>query len=64
MLLSVEGNLAPPPSAEKIFNIGIFRKNASKYTKVMVAQDVWDNLNQIYRLFSFLTKNSEYLGML
>ena len=39
------------PPGEKFFNAGIFRKNASKYAKLMVERYVCDNLNQIYRFF-------------
>ena len=35
-------------------NIGIFRKNASKYATLMVESCVCGNLNQIYRFFYFL----------
>ena len=39
---------------EKFFNIGIFKKNTSKYAKLMVEPYICYNLRQTYRLF--LTK--------
>ena len=43
--------------AEKFFTVDIFRKNASKYVKLIVKPYVCGNLYQIYRFsFSFLTK--------
>ena len=48
-----------PPPGENFLTIGIFRKNTSKYAKLMVEPYTCDNLNQIYRFFSFLTKNFE-----
>ena len=48
-----------PPLVEKFFTIGIFRKNTSKYAKLMVEPYICDNLNHNYRFFSFLTKNFE-----
>ena len=41
---------------EKFFTVGIFRKNTPKCAKPMVEPYICDNLNQIYRYFSFLTK--------
>ena len=38
---------------EKFFTIGNFRKNTSKYEKLMVEPDICDNLNQIHRFFHF-----------
>ena len=46
-----------PFSKMKIFNIDIFfRKNASKYPKLMIEPYAWGNLNQIYRLFFIFSK--------
>ena len=45
-----------PLLEEKLFNDGVFRKNSSKYAKLMVELYACDNLNQIYHFFSFLTK--------
>ena len=48
------GNAPPPwgegasPSEEKFITVGIFRKNASKPTKLMVEPYICDNLTQIY----------------
>ena len=44
------------PRGREFFTIGIFRKNTSKYSKLMVETDVCHYLNQNYRCFSFLTK--------
>ena len=46
-----------PPPGEKFFTVSIFRKNVSKYAKLMVEPYICDNLNHNYRIFSFLTKN-------
>ena len=40
-----------PTTREKFFKICIFRKNASKYAKLMVESYICDNLNQSYRIF-------------
>ena len=48
---------SPPPPREKFFTIGIFKKNTSKYAKLMFELYICDNLNQIYRFLSLLTKN-------
>ena len=42
------------PPGKKFFTVGIFRKNISKYVKLMIESYICDNLNQIYRLFAFL----------
>ena len=47
------------PHGGNFFTFGIFRQNASKNEKLMVETYICDNLNQIYRFFSFLTKNFE-----
>ena len=44
------------PSGAKFFTVDIFRMNTSKYAKLMVQSYICDILNQIYRLFSLLTK--------
>ena len=46
-----------PLGGEKIFTVGIFRKNASKYAKLIVEPYICENLNQIYRFFPFIPKN-------
>ena len=57
------GNTLPigmeKPPGVKFFTISIFTQNTSKHTKLMVEPFIYDNLNQIYRFFSFLTKNFE-----
>ena len=56
------GAILPPqggesnPSGKKFFTVSIFRKNVSKYAKLMVEPYVCDNLNHIDRFFSFLTQ--------
>ena len=56
------GGNAPPvggggnPPGEKFFTIGIFRKKASKYAKLMVEPYIYDNLNQMYHFFLFKKK--------
>ena len=44
------------PLGEKFFTVSIFRKNISKYTKLMVEPYICDILNHSYRFFSLLTK--------
>ena len=48
-----KGNTTPE---EENFSVGTFRKNISNYAKLKVEPYTCDNLNQIYRSFSFLTK--------
>ena len=43
-----EGKGLNAPSGKKFFTIVIFRKNTSKYAKLMVELYICDNLNQIY----------------
>ena len=50
------GEVTPP--GEKFFTVSIFRKNVSKYVKLMVEPYICDNLNHNYRFFSFLTKKN------
>ena len=38
---------------DEIFNVDIYKKNASKYVELMVKPYVCQNLNQIYIFFSF-----------
>ena len=40
--------LAMHPPREIFVTVGIFRKNTSKYAKLMVELYICDNLNQIY----------------
>ena len=40
---------------EIFFSLILFRKNASKYPKVIAEPYICDNLNKIYQLFSILT---------
>ena len=49
--LSVVGEATA--SGVKFFTVGIFRKEASKYGKLILGPHIWDNLNQIYRFFHF-----------
>ena len=44
------------PRGRNFFAICIIRKNASKYAKLMVESYICDNLYQVYRFFSFWTK--------
>ena len=44
------------PLGEKFFTIGVFRKNASKYAKLMIESYISDNLSEICQFFSILTK--------
>ena len=47
------GDTPPPPGENFFFIVGIFRKNALKYTKLAVELYICDNLKQIYRFFIF-----------
>ena len=44
------------PPDEKFFTVGIFKKNISKYAKLMVMVEpyICDNSHQIYRFFFYL----------
>ena len=53
--LNIWGNIFP--LGEKSFNIGIFRKDTLKYTKLMAEPYICGNLIQIYGFLVFLTKN-------
>ena len=44
---------------EKILTVGIFKKNTSKYAKLIVEPYICNYLNQIYRIFYFKQKNFE-----
>ena len=44
------------PPGEKFFTVSIFRKNVSKYAKLIVEPYICDNLNHNYRFFLFLIK--------
>ena len=43
-----------PPSGKKYFTVGIFRKNTSKYAKLMAEPYICDDLNHKYRFFFFI----------
>ena len=46
----------PFPPGKKFFTVCIFRKNTSKFAKVMFEPYTRDILNQFYRFFSFLRR--------
>ena len=63
ILCMYRGNIPPPVGCgvdnsplKKFFTIGIFKKNASKYTKIMVESHICDNLNQNYSIFLIFNK--------
>ena len=60
---SRRGESNPLPRGEPFFTVSNFRKNTSKYAKLMVEPYICDNLNHNYRFFSFLPKKKKKINI-